>query len=140
MTQDPKKAESDAAAQRPEVGRLEWAVAALGAVLVVGVLGTLVREALTYDDGPPVIVATVNGVDRTEGGHVVRFTARNHGARTAAEVVVVGRLKQGETVLEEAEVTLDYVARRSQREAGVIFQRDPKTATLEFAATSYRKP
>ena len=123
-----------------QVGRAEWAVAALGAALVVGVLGLLAREAATYEDGPPVIVATADGVTPTEGGYVLRFTAENRGAATAADVTIAARLTDGERVLEEAEVTLDYVARKSSRAAGVIFRRDPATATLELRATSYRKP
>lgn len=122
------------------VGRIEWAVAAVGAALVIGVLGMLVREAMTYEDGPPVIVATVDGVTRTEAGYVVRFTAKNVGRATAAEITMAATLKDGERTVEEADVTLDYVARKSSREAGVIFQRDPAGATLEIRATSYRKP
>ncbi|RXF72962.1 TIGR02588 family protein [Hansschlegelia zhihuaiae] len=123
-----------------QVGRLEWVVAALGAALVAGVFGMLLHEALTYEDGPPVIVATVLDVHRTEGGHVVRFTAENRGHTTAAEVTVLGRLTEGDRTLEQAEITLDYIARKSSREAGLVFQRDPASAKLELKATSYRKP
>jgi uncharacterized protein (TIGR02588 family) len=123
-----------------QVGRLEWIVAGLGAVLVAGVFGVLMHEALTYEDGPPVIVATVTDVHRTEGGYVVRFRTENRGSTTAAEVTMVGRLTQGERTLEEAGITLDYVARKSSREAGVVFQRDPATAMIDIKATSYRKP
>jgi uncharacterized protein (TIGR02588 family) len=123
-----------------QVGRLEWIVAALGAALVAGVFGVLTHEALTYEDGPPVIVATVTDVHLTEGGYAVRFRAENRGSTTAAEVTMVGRLMQGEQTLEQAEIILDYIARKSSREAGMVFQRDPATATIDIKATSYRKP
>jgi uncharacterized protein (TIGR02588 family) len=123
-----------------QVGRFEWGVAALGALLVVGVLATLTHEALTFEDGPPVIVASTDAVTPTEGGHVVQFTARNLGARPAAEVAITARLSQDGAVVEEAEVTLDYIARRSSREAGVIFKADPRSGTLDYSATSYRNP
>lgn len=123
-----------------QVGIVEWAVAALGAALVAGVLATLTYEALTYREGPPSIAVKVDHVDRTESGHVVRFTARNEGPTTAAEVTILGRLTDAGQVVEEAQITLDYVARQSAREAGLIFERDPATATLELRATSYRKP
>lgn len=123
-----------------EVGRLEWVVGALGAAIVAAVLGVLGYEAAIYEDGPPALVATVISVTATEGGHVVRFRTENRGASTAAEVVVRARLKRGDEVLEEAETTLDYVARKSDREAGVIFRADPRSAELEILAVAYRKP
>lgn len=138
MTEN-RKPDDEAPPPRP-VALAEWAVAAVGAALVVGVLGVLAHEAMTYEDGPPVIVTTVDGVTRTPAGYVARFTAKNEGHATAAEIKVVATLKDGQRTIEEADVTLDYVARKSSREAGVIFQRDPATATLEIRATSYRKP
>lgn len=125
---------------RREVGRLEWIVGALGAVIIVGVLGVLTHEALTYHDGAPSLVTRVLDVTPTEGGYVVRFRTENRGPSTAAEVVVSATLKEGDRILEEAETTLDYVARKSSREAGVILRRDPSSGALELAATSYRKP
>jgi uncharacterized protein (TIGR02588 family) len=123
-----------------QVARLEWIVAGLGALLAAGVLGVLVQEALTYEEGPPVIVAAIEDVTRTEAGHVVRFTAQNRGDTTAAEVTMAATLKEGDRVVEEAEVTLDYVARKSSRKAGVVFERDPASATIEIKARSFRKP
>ncbi|GLK77940.1 TIGR02588 family protein [Methylopila jiangsuensis] len=129
----------DGPAPRP-VARLEWAVAALGAALACGVLGVLAYEALTYEDGPPELVATVRDVRATAGGHVARFVMENRGPSAAAEVTVIARLKHGGAVVEERRVTLDYVARMSSREAGVVFERDPATAELELRAASYRRP
>lgn len=125
---------------RREVGRIEWIVGALGAAVTAGALGVLGYEALTHDDGPPVLTARVLDVTPTKGGFVVRFVAENSGASTAGEVVVAATLKQGDAVVEQAQSTLDYVARKSSREAGVILRRDPASGTLELAATSYRKP
>lgn len=125
---------------RRDVGRLEWIVGALGAAIVVGVLGVLTHEALTYHEGAPVLVTRIIDVTPTEGGFVVRFLTENRGPSTAAEVVVAATLKDGDRVVEEAETTLDYIARKSDRGAGVIFKRDPASGTLELAAKSYRKP
>lgn len=128
------------AESRREVGRLEWLVAALGLAITVGVFATLGYEAAIRDDGPPVLVARVLDVTAGEGGHVVRFVTENRGPSTAAEVVVRATLRQGDDVVEQAETTLDYVARKSSREAGVILRRDPRSASLELFAVSYRKP
>jgi len=128
-------------ARKSTAGRLEWIVGGLGGAIVVAVLGVLIHEALTYHDGPPQIVAQVIDVTPTEGGFVVRFKTENRGPSTAAEVVVSATLKDaGGATVEEAETTLDYIARKSDREAGVIFRRDPASGTLEIAATSFRKP
>lgn len=126
--------------QPHEVARLEWVVGALGAIVTVGVLGVLGHDALNGDDGPPILLARVVSVTPTDGGFVVSVETENQGPSTAAEVVLRATLRQGEQVIEQAEAKLDYVARESRREAGVIFQRDPDEGTLEVAATSYRKP
>lgn len=123
-----------------EVGRLEWIVGALGAAIVAGVLAVLIHEALTYHEGAPVLVARVVDVTPTEDSFVVRFMMENKGPSTAAEVVVEARLKDGDRVVERTETTLDYIARKSSRGAGVIFRRDPASAALEIVATSYRTP
>jgi uncharacterized protein (TIGR02588 family) len=126
--------------QRRVVGRLEWVVGALGAAITAGVLGTLAYEASTYEEGPPALVVRMIDVTQTEGGFVVRFATENEGTSTAGEVVVRATLKDGDRTLEQAEATLDFVARKSSREAGVILRRDPRSATLDLAAVSYRKP
>ncbi|WP_020179445.1 hypothetical protein [Methylopila sp. M107] len=123
-----------------ETGRLEWIVGALGALITVAVLGVLTHEALTDHEGAPVLIARILDVTPTEGGFVVRFRTENRGPSTAAEVVVAATLKDGETVLEQAQTTLDYVARKSSRDAGVILKRDPASGTLALAATGFRKP
>lgn len=125
---------------KPEIARLEWAVGALGGLITLAIFGVLGYEAATFEEGPPELVVHQLGTSRNAGGHVVQFEVENLGSTTAAEVVVRARLKQGDVVVEETEATLDYVARRSRREAGVILQRDPSAATLEIAAASYRKP
>ena len=126
--------------ERRDVGKLEWIVGAIGALIVVAVLGVLIHEALTYHEGAPILVVRVLDVTPTEGGFVVRFRTENRGPSTAAEVVVAATLKDGDRVAEQAETTLDHVARKSSRDAGVILRRDPASGTLELAATSYRKP
>jgi uncharacterized protein (TIGR02588 family) len=122
------------------VGRLEWAVGIAGALATLAVLGVLVREALTYHEGAPVLISTVTGVTPTPGGYVVQFQTENRGPSTVAEVVVDARLKQGDRVMEQASVTLDYVARKSSRDAGVILRADPASGTLELSASSFRAP
>lgn len=125
--------------RKRDVGRLEWIVGALGAAIVVGVLGVLIHEALTYREGAPVLVTRVIDVTPTEAGFVVRFMTENRGPSTA-DVVVAATLREGGRVVEEAETTLDYVARKSDRGGGFVFRRDPASGDLELAAKSYRKP
>ncbi|MFC7051451.1 TIGR02588 family protein [Hansschlegelia quercus] len=122
------------------VGRLEWAVGIAGALATLAVLGVLVREAVTYQEGAPVLISTVTGVTPTPAGYVVQFQTENRSPSTVAEVVVDARLKQGDRVLEQASVTLDYVARKSSRDAGVILRADPASGTLELSASSFRAP
>ncbi|HVI28896.1 TIGR02588 family protein [Hansschlegelia sp.] len=122
------------------VGRLEWAVGALGALVTLGVLGLLGHEALTYHPAAPALTSRVTGVTKTESGYVVSFETENLGPSTAAEVVIRATLKRGDQVAEEAEATFDYVPRHSTRKAGFVLREDPAAGELELAPISYREP
>ena len=68
----------------PPTSKWEWAVAALGAALVAGAIGYLVYHALTIGEGVPEVVVEHAGTRAVQGGHIVRFLARNRGSTTAA--------------------------------------------------------
>ena len=118
----------------------EWAVAAVGALLVLSVVGLMLYEALTEPSTPPQIEVSVDTIVQTEYGHVVQFQARNHGQITAAGLVVEGELKSDTGTVEKAQVTIDYVPSESRRKGGLLFTHDPRRYTVKVSAKGYDVP
>ncbi|MBJ6127097.1 TIGR02588 family protein [Microvirga splendida] len=118
----------------------EWVAAACGLLLVLGTLGYIVYYALTTEAKIPDITAEAIRTEPTRGGHVVQFRARNHSSTTAAGLQITGELRQGSSVVERSEITLDYLPPFSEREGGLIFQEDPARYELRIAPKAYREP
>jgi uncharacterized protein (TIGR02588 family) len=119
----------------------EWVLAAVGALVTLATVGFLVYEGLTQsgESAPELVVVT--GASTTRGrGWAVPIEARNVGSATAASVRIVGALRDGGRVVEESEMTLDYVPEASSRTGTLLFTRDPSTLTLEVRATGYELP
>jgi len=117
---------------------LEWAAAAVGLVLILGVVAVIGREALTAKKGPPVISVRAEKVTETASGYVVDVTAANTGGETAAQVVIEGELVAGTPEWREA--TIDYLPAGSERRAGLVFGADPRTHGLKLRARSFVEP
>ncbi len=118
----------------------EWAVGALGALLVIATVAFLGYQAAVDTGTPPDIVVRVDSVSRTtEGAWRVEFTARNLGGTTAARVQVRGELRAPGAEPETGEVILDYVPGHGQRRAGLLFRGDPRRG-LELRALGYDLP
>ena len=124
---------------RQPIPALEWAVAALGLLLVLGTVAFLAMDAARGHDQPPDLVVRADTVMALGGGWLVRFTAENRGRETAAAVGVVGELRDGAGV-ESSRATLDYVPGRSTREGGLVFRRDPRRGGLELRVEGWRAP
>ncbi len=118
----------------------EWVAAACGLLLVLGTLGYIVYYALTTQAQVPAVTAEAIHTEPTRGGHVVRFRARNHNSATAAGLQITGELRQGSSVVETSEITLDYLPPFSEREGGLIFQEDPARYELRIIPKAYREP
>jgi uncharacterized protein (TIGR02588 family) len=118
----------------------EWAVGALGALLVIATVAFLGYQAAADSGTAPDIVVRVDSVSRTtEGAWRVEFTARNLGGTTAAQVQVHGELRASGAEPETGEVTLDYIPGRGERRAGLLFRGDPRRG-LELRARGYDLP
>lgn len=116
---------------------LEWIAAAIGALVTLALLGFIAWKAVTATPADPATVVLRPGaVHATAGGYVVEVTAHNPTDSTAAAVRIEGRLGGGET----SEATIDYVPGRSEREAALLFTKDPRSHGLSLRATGYEKP
>lgn len=119
---------------------IEWATAAIGAVIFVGMVVYLAVAAVTEMDGAPKIAFSTTAPIRQDGGFLVAFKATNTGLATATSLVVAARLMEGETEIEHREVTIDYLPVQSSRGGGLFFRRDPGRYRLEIEAQSYLDP
>lgn len=132
--------EPEAGGRRSGTSRLEWALAALSALLVLAVLGHLLYEALAEPATPPEVRVTAEAVRPSGRGYLVEFEAQNRGQTTAAGLGVEGTLTRGATTVETRSTTVDYLPAESSRKGGLYFTEDPGDYELELRATGYDRP
>lgn len=118
----------------------EWAIAAVGALLVAGTLAFLLVRSFGEGELPPVPQLSVLDVQPQDARYLVRVRVHNRGQRAAANLRVTGVLRDGARVVEEAETEFQYVAGGSTREAGLFFAADPRRLLIELSARSYQEP
>ncbi|WP_181707024.1 TIGR02588 family protein [Chthonobacter rhizosphaerae] len=130
------------AARRPATGTspVEWAVAGLGGALLAAMIGYLVHDGLTGTGAPPDISVRTVSVTAVGEGHLVQVLVRNDGDSPAAAVDILAELKDGESLVEDATATLDYLPQQSARPAGFFFERNPADHALTVRATGYVDP
>lgn len=127
--------------QRKGPSLLEWIAAAVGALLVIGTLTFIGLEAIaTGDSRPPILEVTPVSVVSEAGSHVLKVKVTNRSGQTAAAVEIEGELRQGGQTLETSNATLSYVPGHSDREAGLVFSRDPKLYRVKVRATGFELP
>jgi len=120
---------------------LEWAVAITGALFVLLAIGYMTWSGVRRPADPiPRVRISVDTVQQVESLWLVRFTAANDGSQTAAALTVEGRLRDSDSTLESATVTLDYVPSHSKRHGGFFFQHDPRAYRLEIVPRGYELP
>jgi uncharacterized protein (TIGR02588 family) len=120
--------------------RWEWVAAAVSTLLVLGVVGYLLYDAVARPQTPPALTVQADTVLKAGGLWLVEFRAENRGHRTAAAVKVQGELMEGEQVVEASEAVLDYVPGESVRRGGLFFRADPRAYRLELRAHGYQEP
>ncbi|RFZ89488.1 TIGR02588 family protein [Shinella sp. WSJ-2] len=126
--------------ERQDPHWIEWLTGIVSALLVAAMHGWLTWEAFTRAPTPPDLVVTVLTVEKTTAGHRVAFDIYNTATTTAAAVTVVGRLREGNRVIEENDVTFDYVAAESKSAGAILFQNDPAGRTVDIQPAGYTDP
>jgi uncharacterized protein (TIGR02588 family) len=120
---------------------LEWASAALGAILAIGTLVFIAIEAVDpAAEKPPLLYVQPLAVVAEGGLYVVELEVANRSGQTAAAVEIEGELKQAGNRIETSNATLNYVPGHSERRGGLIFTRDPRRYSFEVRATGFAKP
>ena len=133
----PRRARQPRAAQ--DTPLLEWVLGLIGlAILIAAVVFLLLRgsEAETHGD----VALAVDRVLKLQRGHLVRFSASNEGSESLADVHVSAKLLAGDRVMEEAEMTFDYLPGRSIRRGGFYFQSDPEAHRIELVVHGFQDP
>jgi uncharacterized protein (TIGR02588 family) len=119
-----------------------WVTAAAGFVLLVATVAFLVYDGFVRRRTPhPVLSVAVDTVVATPGGHVVRVRVRNDGGIAVSNVRVQGALHgAARSATEEAETSVDYVPPASARDAGLVFEGDPRLGRLDVRVTAFDIP
>ena len=137
MTDEKSKDNSDTKADHARSERLEWIVAALSAVVVVILAGTILFEAVTARGKTPDISLTPGQSYAMASGYGIDVTVRNTGDVTVADVQIEGRLGDlGET----SSVTIDYLPASSSVEIGLGFEDEPDPERLALRVLGYHYP
>jgi uncharacterized protein (TIGR02588 family) len=127
---------SGTARRPPQRNGLEWAVFAVGALLVAGVVGYLAYDAVAGADGPADLRIQLGAPARTSQV-VVPVHVHNAGGRSAEEVVVAVCAGGGDAE-DCAEVTFPFVPYGATRDGVVGFERPP-AGPLRSRVVSYRE-
>lgn len=115
----------------------EWALAAVGAVFALLIVGLLVVQAMRDPDVPPQLSTEVTRVIDRADEYVVEGEITNTGGAAASNVQVEGRLLVDSAVVEEAAVQVDYVPAGATETFLLMFSRDPADGRLILRPTGF---
>ncbi len=121
----------------------EWAAAAVGAAILVAIVGFLTYESIARPPQPrPEIVANAAApVPLAHGAFLVPIAVENLGHATGAGVSVSGTLIGPDgAVVEASTVTFSFVAQHSTETGGLYFAADPRTLRLVLRVEGYTDP
>lgn len=126
--------------KKPQKNALEWLVFAGSVVLIVAVVATLLVEATTSGDEPPLL--RIETGSATKSGEVFRvpLRVRNDGDDTAELAQIEVSLMDGDREVERAEVSFAFVPRKSTEQGWVAFRRDPRCCKVVTRAVAFTKP
>lgn len=119
---------------------VEWLTGLVSAILIVAMLGWVGWEAVSEDDMAPEFGIEITARSAVEGGYRVEFDIINTATRTAAAVMVRGEMRDGDNVIEQADISFDYVPAQSKASGALFFTHDPDQAQLTIRAIGYTDP
>lgn len=134
------KSEQGRHRERHDPHWIEWLTGIVSALLVAAMIGWVGWEAFTREATPPDLTIAVLTTEKTGTVHRVAFDIHNSATTTAAAVTVIGRLTEGDRVIEENHVTFDYVAAESKSTGAILFRNDPAGRTVDIQAAGYTDP
>ncbi len=118
----------------------EWALGIISALVLIGVIGSLIFEAVNRSGEPPMVEIQVDSIRTVGDEYLVQFNIYNRGESTAAGLVVAGSLESDTGSVETSEITIDYLPGNGRREAGIYFTHDPRLFELKMRPVGYDLP
>jgi uncharacterized protein (TIGR02588 family) len=119
---------------------MEWIIGSFGAALFLFGLTFLTVEGMRGDNEPGSVSFRVDEIVHTEGAYLVRYTARNHGSQTLADVQISAHVLDGTAELEVARAAIDYLPGDSSHSGGFYLRENPERHRLEIRAEGYQEP
>ncbi|WP_037084867.1 TIGR02588 family protein [Neorhizobium vignae] len=119
---------------------IEWATGMVSALVVVAMIAWVGYKAWTDADMEPEFTITITERRPVEGGYRVAFDIVNKATVTAAAVAVRGEIVDGDNMVEDADVTFDYVPAQSQSSGAILFSQDPGAREVRVRAVGYTDP
>ncbi|XSG83375.1 MAG: hypothetical protein ACPW61_06240 [Methyloligella sp. ZOD6] len=119
----------------------EWALAAVGAAVIVAAIGYLLWYGVTRSRSVPELTISKMAVRPIVGDNfLVVVKIKNKGSSTAANVEIGGTLMEAGAPIEEGQAGIDYVPAHSSRQAYLQFSKDPADYRLELRVKGMTKP
>ncbi len=118
----------------------EWAAAALGLAMTLGVVGYTLWEGVTEDEGPPRLTVSAEAATPNGATHVVPIVVRNDSPATAAQVEIRAVLHSVGGAPEERRASFAYVPGHGEARGGLVFRQDPAGAELDLSVEGYAEP
>lgn len=120
---------------------LEWAVFAVGLIIILAILSYLSYKTYTHQPSPAEIEIQYTLSPSDNVPYRFHVIAYNRGGETAESVIVELELQNADTTMEMSEITFQFVPQSSKREGFIIFRTDPAEADSIFArVVSFNKP
>ncbi|RCS25112.1 TIGR02588 family protein [Phyllobacterium salinisoli] len=139
-TEQPKAKMPNAAVKEGAAHPVEWIVGAISMLIISGLLGFLLYDAIFAPSEPPRFTYDIGKTKRTDGTFRIPVAITNRGTETAAGVHLRGTLERNGAVVETSEIEFDYVPRNSMRDGVLFFSADPDTAHLRLMVVGYDNP
>ena len=116
----------------------EWAVAIVGAVLAIVIVGLLIVQAVRTPPEPPMLSTHLTEVTGVQvAGHLASVEIRNIGGRAATDVQITGDLMVDGQPVESASATVDYIPAGTTRTVLLQFTRDPEDGRVAISSLGF---
>lgn len=120
---------------------LEWVVFAVSLLLVTGTLGYIGYQMYTSSDGPPEMAVTTRHSPSDSAPNRYHVRLDNRGGSTAESILLEFQLQREDSVLEKAELQLQYLPKASSQEGWIIFSTRPTDSDTVLARiVSFKNP
>jgi uncharacterized protein (TIGR02588 family) len=122
-----------------QVPLVEWVVALVSAVIVLGTIGYLAYETFQPGSEEPLLTVTILQTREAGGSFIVGVEVRNLSRAAAADVHIAGRVRSTDGVEAQGQARVDYVPGLSTRQASLVFDVNPRGQAL-VRIIGYSKP